>query len=380
MTTNSAAEPSPCDDVANSLCDDAGKDKDYRLWRIFPISPDNPNTILVHGAVMLGQVREHPNHYFYRLGHLLHEELNHNVWEFEYADECVPITREVCFNYGDLTKYGERLVEAIGIVKEKSQKPDGTVGLVNIIAHSMGGLVARYATQKQDVTVDKIITLDTGHFGFEGEWAENLVKQLPDELQNSALCAEQTAPGSEFIYTLAKDFSQGKFKLLSLAANPRVLPIIVSLTSSSLVKVCPNGSVIYDQENTKFSILEGYDHLTIALILHDKHPAFVQIKSFLCDSAYQPVSPLAEKPLYFTVVLNEKPTSEYPKLLSMRDTPLGARVDINEKSGYYSVVFTVGSDVDTQAVKIQLAPDKEARGILTKGQSTIWWSEATCNH
>jgi pimeloyl-ACP methyl ester carboxylesterase len=82
--------------------------------------------------------------------------------EFEYADELFVdhVTHENAYlNFGSLTTYGPRLVQAIGIVKTCNPGVD-----VNIIANSMGGLAARYAAQ--DGAVNKIVTLDTGHFGF----------------------------------------------------------------------------------------------------------------------------------------------------------------------------------------------------------------------
>ena len=386
MTTNLTAGYQPVND--------APSDSKYRLWRTFSISQGKPNTILVHGAVVPEftqlYVKDAPNSTklcsFHELGTLLHDKCGHNVWEFEYADICVRLLgEERCVNYGDLNDYGDRLANAITIVKSKNQD-----GAVNIIAHSMGGLVARCAAQKMsEGTINKIVTLDTGHFGFEIDAfvthllsLDNLPPILKPYIEPDVRCTEQVKPGCEFLYELAKNFSNGKSKLLSVAASDAVPVIsarVVSWTSSSLVQISGDGSTTYDPENTKFSILHGYNHLSIVEIYDDNHPAFAQIKSFLCDSVDQPVSqPSGDS--YFTVVLSEKPQLGCPKLWSKQHSPLGTISDsIHEKSGYRAVVFTVGSDVDDPDIKIELAPNKCADGKLTKGQSTIWWTNVTRN-
>ena len=53
-----------------------------------------------------------------------------NVFTFEYADEQVGDLGYV--NYHDLKPYVGSLIEAIGIAKEKSKKPDGAVGPVTV--------------------------------------------------------------------------------------------------------------------------------------------------------------------------------------------------------------------------------------------------------
>lgn len=242
----------------------------------------NPNTILVHGAsirlagevILPGHIRNVPNNCFCNLGPLLQNELygGHNIWEFEYADEpfVVPVTNEhVCFNFGDLTWYGTRLRQAIGIVKSTNQN-----ATTNIIAHSMGGLVARYAAQ--DGAVNKIVTLDTGHFGFDMAGFFRKVFEifnLPEEIWINARCVEQTAPESEFLNNLNKNFHHCQVRLLSIGAGQPLLGIIVvSGTSSNLG----------ENECTSHHILEGYNHLSIIQIYDEySHPVFGLIKDFL---------------------------------------------------------------------------------------------------
>jgi hypothetical protein len=111
----------------------------------YPLSLGNPNTILVHGAVLplpdTLHTTERPNNCFFQLGSFLYSDCRHNVWSFEYADERVGELPGYV-NYGCLNTYGDRLMEAIQLVESRNQN-----GAVNIIAHSRGGLVARYAAK-----------------------------------------------------------------------------------------------------------------------------------------------------------------------------------------------------------------------------------------
>jgi len=126
--------------------------KQYRLWCGPPITAGNPNIILVHGAVFPLPDEFHDindiNNYkycFYDLDQLLYDEYKDNVFTFEYAD--IPVSPAGIVlgyvNYGDLNKYIKCLVDAIGVVQRKNQN-----GTINIVAHSLGGLVARCAAQQ----------------------------------------------------------------------------------------------------------------------------------------------------------------------------------------------------------------------------------------
>lgn len=347
-------------------------DLSYRLWLSDDIIPTNPNIFLVHGAVIAGQVREKPNNYFHQLCPLLHNELHHNVWEFEYADEPfydLVKHEERYFNYGDLTKYGDRLKDAIRTVRKCN--PDGGI---NIIAHSMGGLIARYAAQ--DGTADKIVTLDTGHFGFEmSEFFSIFVDTLPKDIRDNARCVDQTRPGSEFIYTLAKNFARDKVKLLSLAAGKPFLDVIVvvSLTSSSLVQVSDDGSVSYDPVNTPFVIVDDVNHLSIAEINDKKLPAFQLIAQFLNTGYVEPVSHPSGDP-YFTVVLGRQPLLHYPTLLSKEYSHLQTTsypIIHYTDTGHYAAIFKVLNVQADQDIRIEYAPKQCVQGRLTNWQSTI---------
>jgi len=283
-------------------------DCSYRLWHAGEIVQGKPNIFLVHGAVIPpGHVREAPNDCFRQLGPLLHSEFHHNVWEFEYANEYFRhhVTRkDRYFNYLDLTTYGEELIDAIRGVRKSN--PDGDV---TIIGHSMGGLVARYAAQNiRDVEVNKIITLDTGHLGFELAKIvdELLVDYIGSHVQSLIHCSEDAKKGSPFMQELKEGFTPGNYELVSLAAGElgvgciffdelgelmgvndlgerfRGIPI-ADWESSSMGQVDHHGHPTNVNYNIKFEIVKKVDHLNIALITDpNKSPAYKKIISSLC--------------------------------------------------------------------------------------------------
>lgn len=120
------------------------RDFSYRVWHSGPIFIGKPNTVLVHGAVIpfLWHDKKTPNKCFHLLGSFLQSKSchQHNVWDFEYANWCI---LGMCCNYDSLKKYGDELIETISSVR--TCNPDNGA---NIIAHSFGGLIARYAGSK----------------------------------------------------------------------------------------------------------------------------------------------------------------------------------------------------------------------------------------
>jgi hypothetical protein len=148
MPTNHNPGYVPIDEVQ-------GQGKPYRLWRRPPLIAGNPVIILVHGAVVpaIGKLHD-PNYInndkycFYQLEFFLYNDFNYNVFTFEYADMAIydPLGNLFGYvNYGSLQAYGDRLIEAIGIAQQRIQSLGGTVGPASVIAHSVGGLIARYA-------------------------------------------------------------------------------------------------------------------------------------------------------------------------------------------------------------------------------------------
>lgn len=88
----------------------------------------------------------------------------HSLWVFRYYDLC---DRE-------FSKYGEALVRLIDFIRALAEAKHDIKPKVNIIAHSMGGLIVREAIQRTypnrsltaaDEAINKVVTLGTPHKG-----------------------------------------------------------------------------------------------------------------------------------------------------------------------------------------------------------------------
>lgn len=358
-------------------------DFSYEIWHYGPIIKSAPDTILVHGALIPGEGRKlkEPNNLFHQLGSLLQSKKygKQNVWDFEYGNN-TPFNDGNYYNYGDLKNFGCELMLAISKIKTLNSSNN-----VNIIAHSMGGLVAMYAAENiQDVKINKIITLDTGYFGFEmAEFSSIFVDKLPKDIRENALCVDQTRPGNEFLYSLAKNFTRNKVKTLSLAAGEPLLNFkaVVSPTSSSLVQINSDGSVSYDDINLPFIIVNGVDHKSISEIDNVNHPAFGKIVRFLKDGSVdlRDITRPSGMP-YFTVVFKNTPQSGFPKLWSFEtsssnETLLNSVPAIryaieNDQDGYHAVTFKV-KEGQEGSIFIEYAKNQFVDGRLVKSQSTI---------
>jgi len=267
-----------------------GQGKHYRLW-CKTITLNKPVVILVHGAVVpllepnelydKNCINNEKYCSFNQLDYLLYydDNLNYNVFTFEYADWV--IFDPLSVNYHRLAPYGDCLIEAIGIAKNYIEHQGGTVGPVTVIAHSMGGLIARYAVQALGVEeVKTLITLDTGHRGFDlANVVDDLfVDALSHLIPMPTLCSIDAASGSHFVTALNNEYAQCP-PLLSIAAvNPIELPspvpgqppikiIVVPTSSSNMGQFCPL----------------PYDHLSITQITDSDHGAYKIIKKSLAN-------------------------------------------------------------------------------------------------
>jgi len=274
-------------------------DGSYRLWK-YDWNLGEPDIILVHGfSVRMpllclpapGHIREGSNNCFCQLGSFLHSDRNFNIWEFEYAD-LYPIydplvEKNLYFNVNDLTTYGTRLMQAIGIVQ--GQNPGVNI---NIVAHSMGGLIARYATKCMPTgTISKIVTLDTGHLGFElANAADSILHAAGVTLPPDVHCSQDAEENSAFIQHLNENFDPSNPELLSLAAQkPMPLPFpplppatyirVVDWHSSSMGQIGDDGhSTDVDYHMQYFRL--PYDHMSIAQINDRDHQAYEAITGY----------------------------------------------------------------------------------------------------
>ncbi len=290
MSINSSARYAPVDEVQNPP--DPDHPKPYRLWRGPPPTPGKDIVILVHGAVVpfyldaqhnaLHRIDSWNNDKFcfYRLDSFLYDDFGYNVFTFEYADMKIYDFAGNFLglvNYGNLRDYGESLIEAIGLARKKSKREDDTVGKVNIIAHSMGGLIARYAVQDPDTgPINKLITLDTGHKGFNlAAIVDDLVvKPLKNLIKIPTLCSQDVEPHSTFLNAL---INLAYPPLVSLAAKQ---PIIIS----ELAPLLPSFDIrVVDLGSSNMGDVHQLDcsHMSIAKITKRAHPAYEKITEHL---------------------------------------------------------------------------------------------------
>lgn len=346
----------------------------WELWHYGPIFVDKPNVILVHGTQLYirppfipigphfgdGKVRGMPDNEFHELDDLLQKKQygQFNVWEFEYAD--TKIGRRY-WTHGDIIDYGVRLANALDYVGSLSNSG------VSIIAHSLGGLVTRYAAQNYPESnyykVDKIITLATGHFGFEYTRPIPVVRGIPTIVQMQ--------PGSQFLWDINSNFKHGSFRFLSIAADN---DDFVSQTSASLVECNENRSVNYDPNNTYFTVIPG-DHASIKNIEDDMHYAFAEIVQFLNLGYSSNIWSPTGSP-YFTFRLTNPTRGGYPRVWIEESGRwiLPWQLDMystyDRRSGYYAWTFRARPD-EEGLLKIYYARDRYEEGWLTQGQSAI---------
>jgi lipase (class 2) len=283
--------------------------KVYRLWCGPPITTDNLNIILVHGAVLPFPGAYHDptemnneKYCFYELDSLLYNNFRDNVFTFEYANEPIytPVSHLFlgCVNYDSLFTYGEWLVEAIKVVHNTNQS-----GTINIVAHSFGGLVARYAAKKIAAeyaanklswTVNKIITLDTGHYGFGlANLVDKVLKSATGhDLPDSMHCSRDAEIRSDFINQLNTNVNLNNPKLVSLAAkdemplppplpSPPALSIrVVDFSSSSMGQVLDNKDCTCGSHNNPTFCCLPYNHASIPQIMDSSHQAYQAIRKF----------------------------------------------------------------------------------------------------
>jgi len=286
----------PIDELKDVVADDG---KSYRLWRTHKITQGNPNIILVHGAVapFFGDFHDkntiNNNKFgFYNLDSLLYQDFQYNVniFTFEYADEPVyfpPGNLLGYVNYNHLNIYGDWLIDAINQVEIIN--PGRTI---KIIAFSMGGLIARYAAKCMPAgAVNRIITLETGHFGFQlANFIEKLW-HLAGMSQPSPLTYDQDVEeGSPFINNLNDGFDAYNPILVSIAAgDPVPLPLpppansmwVAAWHSTSMGQVDDDWNPKPSAYHIPFCKLPNYNHTTISKIEGSSHPAYQKIIEYL---------------------------------------------------------------------------------------------------
>ena len=367
--------------VAYRMLNYGPEDYSWELWHEGPVF-GRPNVILVHGAQISviplilelgdGKIRGVADHEFGHLDQLLQrrEHGQFDVWEFEYAD-VESFGRY--WTHGSISDYGDRLETAMYFIRGLSD------GSISIVAHSMGGLVSRYAAQYMG-GVDRILTLATGHFGFEYTWLATALLDYP--------CVAEMEAGSDFLWNLNTTFQHGEFQLASIASledEPSISPLegVVRYSSASMVQCSNDGNVTYDSANTYFTVVPGThsDIKNIDLRPEDESRnddfVFEGIEIFLQSG----VSDALNRWSAF-IYPGDYDTRPYFSFRFEQPTPEGyPGIWVNERRIYSFDVYTIagkrltwtfrGRSGEEGLITIDYAGDEFAYGWLTRGQSAI---------
>jgi hypothetical protein len=174
-----------------------------------------------------------------------------------------PLRTMWVFRYYDLDErtfpfYGQALVRLIDFIRAlAAEKAEGEKPMVNIIAHSMGGLIVREAIQRtyparKDVAADhinKVVTLGTPHQGISfnllKEWinidAEDELKHFNPDFQKDA--KEQTA------YVRFGEFFPQERLLTVVGTNYRTYGVVGSSALNRLFSVSGEGGPTYNRSD-----------------------------------------------------------------------------------------------------------------------------------
>lgn len=120
--------------------------------------------------------------------------------------------------YGDIRDYAKTLDEIIETTKSENQ-----VKKVDIVAHSMGGLISRFRIQKiKDYDIDKLIMIGTPNHGSDfsrqipfnilqffinPSYAISLVFNEKYQSENPNQAINQMLPGSDFLFELNGNYA-----------------------------------------------------------------------------------------------------------------------------------------------------------------------------
>jgi pimeloyl-ACP methyl ester carboxylesterase len=342
-------------------------DYSWRLWHKGPVF-ERENVVLVHGFKLPGSCkRTRCDEQFMKLDDLLQtKEEQYNAWQFEYADNAGGTP-------GTIATYASRLGKAVDRISELTGN-----SLCSIVAHSMGGIVARhYVANGGKSRVAKLLTLATPHMGtlrfepFNLKWPDKLIPRAGAELRTD----------SRFLWDLNTKVDSQVSEFAAIGGHSRGhTDGLIEMSSTSLAKFGSDGTVF---ENLYF-VAVNRSHLNINQIENKCDEVFQLISSFLRGGvAGINGLRLAEKPenydvhFFLTFALKDKPRWRmiYPCVV-MANTGhkyWGFRVfSQGAKTENGSQIFTVQLRHDEEGeARIYYARGKYVTARVHRGQSTV---------
>ncbi len=373
------------------------KDFSWELWHEGPIF-DKDNVVLIHGINIWPfddstESKGKCDKTFAKLDNYLQSKANqYNAWQFEYKD---PID---CLTLAPIDLYANRLGNAIVLIRKNTDQKT-----TSIIAHSMGGIVARkYISIGGMSTIKKLITLATPHmgvlnFGFFGMNPDSIIYT---SLLGRVSAASELRPDSSLLWQLNTNVESsissefvavGGYKhCVNYGLNGCMSPRVdhddswVEIASASLVKSRWDGSVA---DSLYFTGIFR-SHIDINNIKGIDDEAYQLIRTFLHDGAKvaKKIWPDEEPKKYkgqpyLTFALKKYPKRGYP-ILKIQKTQNEYKIvptDFNkiiftqsQKTPGDAIIYTVHLVYeDYGKAEICFAQNRCESVEIQQGQSTI---------
>jgi hypothetical protein len=264
------------------------------------------------------------------------------------------------------------LAECATILKTEIENRYPSHSEIAIIAHSQGGLIARYYIAErlnsgQPLRVDRLLTFATPHQG--SGWA-NLMKRVPFASQQSA----DLDPNSQFLLALGVAWGQAK-------ADRRVLTKYVGASDDAIVgPVSAMGAW-----NPNYDVVAGAGHISVVKPDAGDAMSFLVAKNFLLHEPLLPGGVEADyrPPLLRFYLLNAEETTRFvysARVLPLigRDAEIGTLTDFLDHAdmpfGWMVMHGSAGVGKSRLALEICLAVGKEWHaGFLPQGGQEPDW-------
>ena len=374
---------------------DCGSDL-WELWHYGPVF-DTDNVVLVHGFESPGfgikcKIGE-PDDLFGNLHKLLQKKANgqHNVWLFEYADTD-GLGKGYTFDH--IENYASRLNEGINKIDQINHEKETGREVSSIITHSMGGYVSRKCFQTNSIHDIELLSLATGHFGFEfSHWGGALYESVKDLM-----------PAGSFMWDLNFDYQYGEYIVVPIVGTN---DHVVKVSSSSLIQA-PNDQTheINYPSNYYFLTIPAGDH-GINDIQTESDVVFVHIMNFLLDIMIpfnqcppdlhqeyiddnQPVPDTLRPYISFSYYKHARFWDMYPRVIALENgletdriyspslfpTDLGTKGERGKAIDLYGNlgegwIWIYHAHPEDDGLHIYYSPDKYVEVKITKGQSMI---------
>jgi pimeloyl-ACP methyl ester carboxylesterase len=209
----------------------------------------------------------------------------------------VSISAEYYYNYNynvGIEEYADELSYDIDLVLKCTDAKQ-----VIIIAHSMGGLVARkYLDDDNGRHVNKLITLATPHYGFNEFTKSEIILMILDVITGRKYEIEQMRPDSEFLKKLDKEDKEYRYKMVSIGTytldNSTLLfdlPVLTEDIRAREKQLFANTDIIVPLDSTKLAgakyyQIQGCSHTQITNIRHGEGKGPInEVKA--CPDAYE---------------------------------------------------------------------------------------------